>query len=148
MRYRLNNKSHVKRHRALLSSGDGVRQPDIHNNQDTLSRQSRELDVRGTLAWLMQQSGGTAQQVGKLVAGMLSSQEQGSLPNSSLLQQQLQQLQLQQLASAGMRQMPPLQQMGQRAKGQNTTKSSSHALAQQMRQGRQNIFDQKQRHCF
>merc|ERR1712038_117708 len=34
-----------------------------------------------------------------------------------------------------MRQMPPLQQMGQRAKGQNTTKSSSHALAQQMRQG-------------
>ena len=64
----------------------------------------------------------------------------------SALQQQ--QLQLQQLASAGMRQMPPLQQMGQRAKGQNTTKSSSHALAQQMRQGRHNIFDQKQRHCF
>ena len=62
----------------------------------------------------------------------------------SALQQQ--QLQLQQLASAGMRQMPPLQQMGQRAKGQNTTKSSSHALAQQMRQGRHNIFDQKQRH--
>ena len=51
----------------------------------------------------------------------------------SALQQQ--NLQLQQLANAAMRQMPPLQQMGQRVKGQNTAKSNSQALIQQMRQG-------------
>ena len=51
----------------------------------------------------------------------------------SALQQQ--QLQIQQLANSGMRQMPPLQQMGQRAKGQSGSKSSSQSLVNQMRQG-------------
>ena len=51
----------------------------------------------------------------------------------SALQQQ--QLQMQQLSNAGMKQMPPLQQMGYRSKGQGSLKNSPHALAQQMRQG-------------
>ena len=51
----------------------------------------------------------------------------------SALQQQ--QLQMQQLANAGMKQMPPLQQMGHRSKGLGSLKNNSHALAQQMRQG-------------
>jgi len=46
-----------------------------------------------------------------------------------------QQLQMQQLSNAGMKQMPPLQQMGYRSKGQGSLKNSPHALAQQMRQG-------------
>ena len=87
-----------------LSSGDGVYQPELHNDQSTMSRQiqNQQLgrdpsgpDLRGTLSWLMQQSGCTAQQVGKMVAGMLSSQGQASSPESILLQQQLQQLQQQ-----------------------------------------------------
>jgi len=64
------------------------------------------------------------------LAQQMAAKSQGGY---SALQQQ--HLQLQQLASAGMRQMPPLQQMGQRVKGQNTAKGNSQALAQQMRQG-------------
>ena len=64
------------------------------------------------------------------LAQQMAAKNQGGY---SALQQQ--NLQLQQLANAAMRQMPPLQQMGQRVKGQNTAKSNSQALIQQMRQG-------------
>ena len=40
-----------------------------------------------------------------------------------------------QLANAGMKQMPPLQQMGFRSKGQGAFKNNSQAFANQMRQG-------------
>merc|ERR1711896_126816 len=75
----------------------------------SLSRQNQNLDLRGTLSWFMQRSGCTAQQVGKMVVGMLSSQGQASSPETTLLQQQLQQLQQQPLGLQG---MPTLEEFG------------------------------------
>ena len=55
----------------------------------------------------------------------------GQVGYAALQQQQLQM----QLANAGMKQMPPLQQMGFRSKGQGAFKNNSQAFANQMRQG-------------
>ena len=64
------------------------------------------------------------------LAQQMAAKSQGGY---SALQQQ--QMQIQQLANSGIRQMPPLQQMGQRAKGQSGSKSNSQSLVNQMRQG-------------
>ena len=65
------------------------------------------------------------------LAQQMAARSQGGY---SALQQQ--HLQFQHLANSGMRQMPPLQQMGQRSKGQSGSKNNSQSLAHQMRQGR------------